>query len=126
MQIHGTVAAGIGVAKLVPPELEVPRIVNRGVGRALTALEGRQCHKWLVGRARRVSAAQWSVQQGLVGRLVIALPNLWINAISKEIGIEGRFTDKGQNLSRSWIDCDEGAAPITKHVFDQLLQTQIN
>ena len=41
MQIYGTVPAGIGVAKLVTPKLEVTRIVNRGVGRTLTALEGR-------------------------------------------------------------------------------------
>ena len=126
MQIDGTISPGVGVTKFVAAKLKVPRIVDRGAGRALATLKRCQCHEWFVSRARWVGTAQRPVEQRLVGRLVIALPNLRINAVGKEIWIEGGFTDKGQNLSRSWIDCDKRSPPITKHVFDQLLQAQID
>ena len=126
VKVDRAITAGVRIAKFMPAKLEIARIVDSRTRRALAAVERSQRHEGLVSRAGRVGPAQRPVQQWLVGRLGVALPDLGIDAIRKKIWIKGGFADKCQNLTISWINCDQGTTALAEHVFDEFLQAQID
>ena len=82
-------------------------------------------HEGLVGRAGRVGAAQRAVQQWLVERLVERLPALGIDAVYKQIGVKRGLADKRQHVAGARVERHQRAAPVAEHVFNQLLQANV-
>ena len=113
-------------AEAVVAEHPEARVVDDGRGLAGTRLQGRQCHEGLVGGAGRVGAAQRTVEQRLVDRLVQCLPVLDVDALDKEIGVEGGLGDKGQHLAIARVDGHQGATALAEHRLDQVLQLDVD
>ena len=65
-------------------------VVNRVFWLSQTRLEGGNRHKRFIGRARRIGAAQGSIQERLIGRVIQSIPGQGINPIDKQRGIEIR------------------------------------
>ena len=100
-------------------------VLDHRAGRALAGLQRCHRHEGLVGRARRVGAAQRAVQQRFVERFAQRGPAFAVDAIDEQVGIESGFADESQHLSGGRVHRNQRAAPVAKHVFDQLLQADI-
>ena len=112
-------------AEAVTGKVVIAGVVHDHVRPTLAGLQGSQCHEGLVGRAGRVRAAQRTVQQWLVERLAQLFPAFGVDAFDEQIGVEGRLADKGQHFAGLRIDRHQSAAPVTEHVFDHLLQLDV-
>ena len=125
MQVHGAQAFVAVAAKAVVAEHVIAWIVGHGLRRAFAALQRRHGHEGLVGRTRRIGAAQRAIQQGFVERFVEQLPVFLIDAIDEQVGIERRFADEGQHLAGFGIKRDKGAAPLSVQLLDHFLQLDV-
>ena len=112
-------------AELVAAVAPHAGVVGHLAGLALAQFQRRQGHEGLVGGARRVGAAQRPVEQGLFNRLVERPPAFNVNALDKEVGVKGGFTDKSQHLAGAGVQCHQCAAAVAKHVLDELLQLDV-
>ncbi len=112
-------------AKTVRAQHPKAGVIDLGCGAAQTQLQRRQAHEGLVGRARRVGAAQGAVEQRPVDRLVERAPALHVDAVDEQVGVEGGHADKGQHLAVARIDRHQGTAAGAKHLFDQSLQADV-
>ena len=88
-------------------------------------MQSRHGHENLVGRTGRIGAAQCPVEQRLVDRLVQGLPTFSVNSIDEQVGVKRRFAHKRQHVAGLGIQRHQGATPLTKQIFDQLLQADI-
>ena len=97
-----------------------------GAGAALAGFQRGQRHEGLVGRAGRVGAADGAVEQRLVERVVQLVPGFVVDAFDKEVGVVRGLADEGQDLTVLWVDGDQRAAPLAVHLFDELLQLDVD
>ena len=109
-----------------PAKVQVPLSWMMVAGRALAGLQRRHRHEGLVGRARRIGAAQGPVEQRLVDRLVERLPVLVIDAVDEQVGVEGGLAHQGQHLAGLGVERDQCAAAVAVQVLDQLLQPDVD
>ena len=119
-------AALLVVAELVVAEPEVAGVGDGLLRRAPAGAERGQRHERLVGRARRIGAAQRAVEQRLVGRLVERLPVLVVDAVDEQVGVEVGLADEGQHLAVPRIDGHQRAAALAEHLLDQRLQLDVD
>ena len=101
-------------------------VVDDRAGAALAGGQSGHGHEGLVGRARRISAPQSPVEQGLVNRLVEHFPVIDIDAIDKQIGVKRGLADKRQHLARVGIQRHQGTTAATKQVFHHFLQLDVD
>jgi hypothetical protein len=69
-----------------------------------------------------VGAAQRAVQQRLLDALVQFTPAFDVDAVDKQVGVEGGFADEGQHLAVARVDGHQRSAPVAEHLLDQGLQ----
>ena len=126
VHVDRAVAAFLVVAEAVVAELEVARIGDRLLRRALAERQRRHRHERLVGRARRIGAAQRPVEQRLVERLVQRLPVLDVDAVDEQVRVEVRLADEGEDLAVARIDRHQRAAPVAEQLLDHRLQPDVD
>ena len=124
--VHDPAALVLGAAVAVAAKYEEARVVDQRAGCSLVRMECGHRHERLEGRPRRVGAAQRTVQQGLVERLVEIAPGLDIDAVDEQVRVEGRLADEGEHLAVARIDGHQRAAPVAEQRFDERLQPDVD
>ena len=120
--VHRAAALVLRAAETVSAEDEHAVVHDDGLGPALARVERGQGHERLVGRARRVGAAQRSVEQRLVGAFVELFPVLAVDAIDEQVGVERGLGDESQHLAVARVDRHQRATAIAIKPLDQALQ----
>ena len=124
--VHDAAALVLRAAEAVAAEHEEAGVVDQRRRRALAGVQRRHRHEGLVGRARRVGAAQRAVQQRLVDAFVELAPALDVDAVDEQVGVEGGLADEGQHLAVARVDGHQRAAALAEQLFDQRLQADVD
>jgi hypothetical protein len=106
-------------------KLEVTWIRDRLRRRAFSRRERGQCEERLYRGAGRICAAQWSIEQRLVGRIVEELPVGGIDSIDEEVRVVARLRDERENLAVARVDRDERAAARAERRLGDFLQLDV-
>src|SRR6266550_3287667 len=88
----------------LPGNLEKTRIENGLCRSALARIQSGQGEERFDRRAGRISAAQRTIEQRLVGRLVQLLPTRRINAVDKQVRVVTRLRNEREHIARARID----------------------
>ena len=126
VHVHRAQTAVAVAAKGVAAKGPRAGVVDGDGGRALATLQSGHRHEGLVGGAGRVGAAQGAVEQRLVDRLAELFPALRVDPFDKQIGVERGLADKSQHLARFRVQRHDRAAPVAKHLFNHLLQLDVD
>ena len=121
---HIDCACGMTAKAVVAKEVHAA-VMNHSIGTAFSCFECSQGHKGLVGRAWRIGAAQGAVEQGLVDRFIECRPVFLVDAVDKQIGVEGGHAHQCQHLPIARVDSNQCATALAVHIFHQLLQLDI-
>ena len=124
--VHDAATLVFRAAKSVAAEHIKAWIVNQRVGLTRAGFQRGQGHEWFVGRARRVGAAQCTVKQRPVGRLVEHLPVFLVYAFDKQIGVKRGLADKGQHVAVFRVQGHQRTTALAKHLLHQVLQLDVD
>src|SRR5262249_51390647 len=70
-------------------------------------------------------AAQGTIEQRLVGRVVQQFPIRRIDALDEQVRVETGLRHKGQYFAACRIKRDQRTTPIAEHLFRDLLQPDV-
>ena len=85
-------------------------------------VQTRQCHEGLDGRPHRILAAQGTIVERHIGRIVQRFPVLCIDTVDEKIGVITGLADVSQYFAIARVDSDQGTAIIAKRLHRDLLQ----
>ena len=97
-----------------------------GVLSDFAAFQQSHAHKGFECRTRRIKALGNAVNQRLFPIVIQHFPSVAVDAVNKEIGIEGRLGNKSQNRTVLRIDGHQCATTVAQDAVGFLLHTDIH
>ena len=127
-QVGRAVAAAHGVAEHVFGAGDAPRAGggDDGAGADFAAFEQSHAHEGFEGGTGRVETLGYTVDHGFLPVFVEGFPAFAVDAVDKQVGIEGGVGDKGQHAAGLRVDGHHRAAFALHQAHGVLLQADVH